>query len=57
MIKIFDRSGINPHGTYLPWNINPLCTTTPKNGMDVAMEEARMVMCGAVSDLLAKTGE
>jgi hypothetical protein len=28
----------------------------PRNGIPEAMAEARMVMCGAVSDLLEKTG-
>ena len=28
----------------------------PRNGINESLEEARMVMCGAVSDLLEKTG-
>lgn len=32
-------------------------TSEPKYDMDTAKKEAEMVMCGAVTDLLEKTGE
>ena len=54
--RIFARSGINPEGTYLPPWINPVHSKEPKYDMDTAKKEAEMVMCGAVADLLEKTG-
>lgn len=54
--RIFRRSGISPTATYLPPWINPVHTKEPKTDMDHAKKEAEMVMIGAVSDLLEKTG-
>lgn len=54
--KVFERSGISPNGTYLPAWINPVHTKEPKYDMDTAKKEAEMTMCGAVADLLEKTG-
>lgn len=56
MVKVFAKSGISPTGTYLPAAINPLIAKEPCNSIPAALEEARMVMTGAVSDLLEKTG-
>jgi len=53
---LLEKTGIDPEGSYLPPAVNPLLTDTPRNDIDSAMEEARMVMCGAVQDLLTKTG-
>jgi hypothetical protein len=55
--KVFDRSGISPTASYLPAWINPAHTKEPKYDMDSAKKEAEMTMCGAVADLLEKTGE
>jgi hypothetical protein len=51
------RSGISAENTYLPAWINPVHSKEPKYDMDTAKKEAEMVMCGAVADLLEKTGE
>lgn len=56
VIKVVERSGLNMNGTYLPKAINPALTPDPQNDMATAMTEARMVMCGAVEELLAKSG-
>jgi 3-ketoacyl-CoA synthase len=59
MAKIIERSGINPEGTYSPNAINPGCPLDPAgpvNDIPAAMVEAEMVMCGAVGDVLEKTG-
>jgi hypothetical protein len=53
---VFTRSGISPHGTYLPAWINPVHTKEPKYDMDTAKKEAEMTMCGALLELLEKTG-
>jgi hypothetical protein len=53
---VFTRSGISPCGTYLPAWINPVHTKEPKYDMDTAKKEAEMTMCGALSELLEKTG-
>jgi FAE1/Type III polyketide synthase-like protein len=55
--KVFERSGLSPEGTYLPAWINPTHTKEPKYDMDYAKKEAEMTMCGAMSELLEKTGE
>ena len=44
MMKIFVKSGISPHGTFLPPAIHPSHTKDPKSDMDSAMKEAEMVM-------------
>jgi len=54
--KVFLKSGISHNGSYLPAWINPVHVKEPKFDMDTARKEAEMVMCGAVSDLLEKTG-
>ncbi|KAI8477402.1 MAG: FAE1/Type III polyketide synthase-like protein-domain-containing protein [Monoraphidium minutum] len=54
--RIFQRSGISAENTYLPPWINPVHSKVPKYDMDTAKKEAEMVMCGAVADLLEKTG-
>ncbi|KAI8472024.1 MAG: FAE1/Type III polyketide synthase-like protein-domain-containing protein [Monoraphidium minutum] len=56
MVKVFEKSGISPTGTYLPPTINPCVVDEPRTGIPEATQEARMVMFGAVSDLLEKTG-
>lgn len=56
MVKVFEKSGINPRGTYLPAAIHPAHVQEPKYDMDTAMIEARAVMTGAVGELLQKTG-
>lgn len=57
MVKVLEKSGLNPEGTFLPAAINPLLTSEPKNDMATALLEARMVMTGAVGELLEKSGE
>lgn len=54
--KVFIKSGISPHATYLPECIHPKHVEAPKNDVDSARKEAEMVMCGALSELLEKTG-
>jgi 3-ketoacyl-CoA synthase len=56
VLKVFEKSGLSPHGTYLPPTINPNLAKAPQHDMDSAKLEAEMVMFGAVDDLLAKTG-
>lgn len=53
---MFAKSGISHHGSYLPAWINPTLTTEPKYDMATAKLEAEMTMCGAMADLLEKTG-
>jgi hypothetical protein len=55
--KVFLKSGISQHGSYLPAWINPVLTKEPKYDMATAKLEAEMTMCGAMADLLDKTGE
>lgn len=55
--KVFLKSGISQHGSYLPAWINPTLTKEPKYDMATAKLEAEMTMCGALADLLEKTGE
>jgi 3-ketoacyl-CoA synthase len=54
--KLLSRTGIDPEGTYLPPWLNPEYTNSPKTDMETALKEAHMVMGGAVSELLDKTG-
>jgi hypothetical protein len=54
--RIFARSGISPTNTYLPPWINPVHSKQPRYDIDAAKEEAEMVMIGAVTELLEKTG-
>lgn len=56
MYKVFVKSGIGAERTYLPRWIHPKHSKTPVANMSTAMEEAEMVMGGAVADVLAKTG-
>ena len=56
MCRVHERSGLSPCGTYLPASIHPSLTAEPKADLDTAREEARMVMFGAVAELLEKTG-
>jgi hypothetical protein len=56
-LKVVRKSGLDVDGTYLPPAIHPSIADEPKTDMKTAMLEAEMVMCGAVSDLLEKTGE
>ncbi|KIY93827.1 3-ketoacyl-CoA synthase 5 [Monoraphidium neglectum] len=55
-LKVVRKSGLDVDGTYLPPAIHPSIADEPKTDMKTAMLEAEMVMCGAVSDLLEKTG-
>lgn len=57
MVKVVSRSGLGQKSTYLPKAINPMFGQEPKNDMATAMLEARTVMCGAVEELLTKTGQ
>ena len=44
MMKIFVKSGLSKHGTYLPPSVHPCHTKEPRNDMNAGMEEAEMVM-------------
>lgn len=55
-VKVVEKSGLDMCGTYLPPAIHPSLTKEPKTDMITAMEEAEMVMGGAVSEVLEKTG-
>ena len=57
MVKVVSRSGLGQKSTYLPRAINPMFGEEPKNDMTTAMMEAKTVMCGAVEELLTKTGQ
>jgi hypothetical protein len=57
MFKVVQQSGLSQTGTYLPAGINPMITTAPKDDINACMEEAEMVMGGAVKELLERTGE
>lgn len=57
MVKVVERSGLGQKSTYLPKAINPMFGQEPKNDMATAMLEAKAVMCGAVEELLTKTGD
>lgn len=54
--KVFEKSGIDTNGSYLPKNLHPQHTLDPKGGQDEGFAEARMVMGGALEELLRKTG-
>lgn len=54
--KVFLKSGISQNGAYLPAWVNPVMTKEPKYDMATAKLEAEMTMCGAMADLLEKTG-
>ncbi|KAJ9525632.1 FAE1/Type III polyketide synthase-like protein-domain-containing protein [Haematococcus lacustris] len=56
MLKVFVKSGIGMESTFLPKAIHPKHTSEPTNDMTSAMKEAEMVMGGAFSDLLQRTG-
>ncbi len=56
MRKVFFRAGIDPEGSYLPAWLQANHVTAPQYDMDSAGKEAQMVMCGAVSEVLEKTG-
>jgi hypothetical protein len=55
--KVFEKSGIDNNGSYLPKNLHPQHTLEPHGGQDESFAEARLVMGGAVEDLLKKTGQ
>lgn len=55
--KIVARSGLAEVGTYLPKAINPRFNIVPQTTSPLALEEAHMVMTGAVEGLLKKQGE
>ncbi len=57
LTKVFFKSGIDRDGSYLPPWLNPSQAKQPLYDMDTAAKEARMVMFGAVSDVLEKTGK
>lgn len=54
--KVFEKSGIDKNGSYLPKNLHPQHTLDPKGGLDESFAEARLVMGGAVEEVLRKTG-
>lgn len=54
--KVFAKSGIDNNGSYLPKNLHPQHTLEPCGGQDEAFAEARLVMGGAVEEVLRKTG-
>ena len=54
--KVFEKSGIDHNGSYLPKNLHPQHTQTPVGGQDESFAEARLVMGGAVEEVLRKTG-
>lgn len=56
MWKVFVKSGIGAESTFLPPAIHPKHTKLPKANMSTAMVEAEMVMGGALTDLLERTG-
>eukprot|EP00878_Enallax_costatus_P036464 GHUV01040952.1.p2 GENE.GHUV01040952.1~~GHUV01040952.1.p2 ORF type:complete len:119 (-),score=11.32 GHUV01040952.1:177-533(-) len=54
--KVFEKSGIDKNGSYLPKNLHPQHTDDPRGGLDESFAEARLVMGGAVEEVLRKTG-
>lgn len=54
--KVFEKSGIDNNGSYLPKNLHPKHTSDPKGGLDESFAEAKAVMGGAVAEVLRKTG-
>jgi hypothetical protein len=55
--KIVARSGLAEVGTYLPKAINPRYNLVPQTTSPPALEEAHLVMTGAVEGLMKKQGE
>jgi hypothetical protein len=55
--KVFEKSGIDCNGSYLPKNLHPQHTLDPHGGQDEGFAEARLVMGGAVDEVLRKSGE
>lgn len=55
--KVFEKSGIDKNGSYLPKNLHPQHTDDPKGGLDESFAEARLVMGGAVEEVIQKTGK
>jgi hypothetical protein len=56
MGRVFVKSGISPITTYLPACVHPKFVPFPRTSLDLAREEAEMVMCGAINELLERTG-
>jgi len=56
MLRVAERSGLGFNATYWPPAINPMVNPILRNDMATAMVEAEMVMCGAVQELLDRTG-
>lgn len=55
--KVFNKSGLGRHATYLPPSIHPVhCEGEPRTDLDSAEDEARLVLFGALSALMSKTG-
>lgn len=54
--KVFEKSGIDKNGSYLPHNLHPQHTSKPRAGLDESFAEAKLVMGGAVEEVLKKTG-
>lgn len=55
--KVFEKSGIDNNGSYLPKNLHPQYTSDPKGGVEESYAEARIVMGGAAEEVLRKTGK
>lgn len=51
------QSGIDNNGSYLPKNLHPQWTTEPSGSLDDSFAEAKLVMGGAVTEVLKKTGQ
>ncbi|KAG2452218.1 hypothetical protein HYH02_003248 [Chlamydomonas schloesseri] len=53
--KVLLKSGLSSETTYLPKAVHPCHVRTPDSAVPTALEEARMVMVGAIDELLART--
>jgi hypothetical protein len=54
--KVFLKSGISHHGSYLPAWINPVLSKEPRYDTPMCLKEAEMTMGGCLQELLDKTG-
>ncbi|GIL63203.1 hypothetical protein Vafri_17330 [Volvox africanus] len=54
--KVLLKSGLSAETTYLPPAVHPCHVQQPQMDIPSAMEEARMVICGALDELMARTG-
>jgi 3-ketoacyl-CoA synthase len=54
--RVLLKSGLSTETTYLPPAVHPCHVSEPRMDIPSALEEARMVICGAADELFQRTG-